>query len=164
MRLDDGAHDRQTETTRIAVGTSPERLEHADGVLGLDARTVVAHLQDHLLAVGRNQLHADSRPGRRISSRILQQVGDRLTEEDRITVDQQHARRNLNLNYNMRQERGQSQGSEVDEFGEIDDLVLDFHRPCFDPTHAQQVSDQAVKPFGLVRHAFQQFVAGRFVV
>src|ERR1019366_2992276 len=82
---DDAAADREAEPDppALAFAHAVELLEHALGVLAIDARPAVGDL-DLDLALERPRGDVDRRARRRVLRRVLDEVDEHLLDEDRV--------------------------------------------------------------------------------
>ena len=95
MQLRDPAHDRQPEARPVGVGAehAEEPLEDAFAVGLVDADAVVLDLERRLPAGDDAHGRAPADPG--VGDRVVEQVVERLAQQERIALDQRRGARRL---------------------------------------------------------------------
>ena len=86
-------------------------------------------------------------PGRRVLDRVLESVGDRLVEEDRIDLDR--GRFKVDLEGATGQPRPQALDRPPDEVVELEYVALGFERSGLDPAQIEEVGDESVQVLDL---------------
>jgi len=137
--------------------SAEERIEDAIDMLGLNAGPCIADVEMHLASFGRSG-DADCRARRRVLGRVVQQLCDRMLQQEGIDTDHREIGGQIRLDHVRCELLLRSSERGLDHVGDLVQLEAGRDLPGPDAGEVEDVADEGVEAFRLLADGCNEFV------